>query len=53
VELVKDFAPIAEAKWGVEGLNDIFADKSIHGVVVVVAAQAQVIFCINIFLYVI
>lgn len=40
--LVKDFAPSAEAKWGVEGLNDVLQDKSIHGVAVVVAAQAQV-----------
>lgn len=42
VPLVKDFAPSVEAKWGVEGLNDIFHDKSIHGVAVVVAAQVQV-----------
>eukprot|EP00250_Pteridium_aquilinum_P010345 c19318_g1_i1 orf=141-1241(+) len=40
--LVKDFAPRAEAKWGIEGLNDILQDKSIHGIAVVVAAQAQV-----------
>mgnify|MGYP000494642443 CR=1 FL=1 len=44
---MKDFAPNAEAKWGVDGLNDIFEDKSIHGVAVVVAAQAQVIFYVS------
>ena len=44
---MKDFAPSAEAKWGVDGLNDIFEDKSIHGVAVVVAAQAQVIFYVT------
>ncbi|KAI5071487.1 hypothetical protein GOP47_0013738 [Adiantum capillus-veneris] len=40
--LVKDFAPSIEARWGVEGLQSIFQDKSIQGVAVVVAAQAQV-----------
>lgn len=40
--LVKDFAPSAEAKWGVEDLESIFQDKSIQGVAVVIAAQAQV-----------
>ncbi|MCO5548874.1 hypothetical protein L7F22_002336 [Adiantum nelumboides] len=40
--LVKDFALSVEARWGVEGLQSIFQDKSIQCVVVVVAAQAQV-----------
>jgi len=40
--LVKSYAPNAEAKWGQEGLESIFQDKSIHAVAVVLPAQHQV-----------
>lgn len=42
VEFARDFSPNIECKWGDEGLEDIIQDKSIHGVAVVLAGQAQV-----------
>ncbi|BBN07596.1 hypothetical protein MPTK1_4g04870 [Marchantia polymorpha subsp. ruderalis] len=39
--LCKDFSPDVQAKWGEEGLEEIFADQSIHGVTVVLPAQVQ------------
>uniref|UniRef100_A0A0D6R8F3 Gfo/Idh/MocA-like oxidoreductase N-terminal domain-containing protein n=1 Tax=Araucaria cunninghamii TaxID=56994 RepID=A0A0D6R8F3_ARACU len=40
--LAQDFSPNVDIKWGDEGLNEIIQDKSIHGVAVVLAGQAQV-----------
>lgn len=37
----RSYAPNAEAKWGQEGLESIFQDKSIHAVAVVLPAQHQ------------
>lgn len=45
---VKSYAPNAEAKWGQEGLDSIFQDKSIHAVAVVLPAQYQVSHCCTI-----
>jgi len=42
LELAKPYAPEAEAKWGDEGLEAIWNDKTIHAVAVVLPAQAQV-----------
>ncbi|KAH9558534.1 hypothetical protein CY35_06G013900 [Sphagnum magellanicum] len=41
LELAKPYAPEAEAKWGDEGLEAIWNDKTIHAVAVVLPAQAQ------------
>ncbi|XP_078443336.1 NAD(P)-binding Rossmann-fold superfamily protein isoform X2 [Wolffia australiana] len=41
-ELVRDFAPEVDCKWGDEGLEYIAQDPSIHGVAVVLAGQIQV-----------
>ncbi|XP_057819008.1 dehydrogenase FPY6 isoform X1 [Cryptomeria japonica] len=40
--LALDFSPNIDIKWGEAGLNEIIQDKSIHGVAVVLAGQAQV-----------
>ncbi|KAL2631603.1 hypothetical protein R1flu_016289 [Riccia fluitans] len=39
--LVKEYSPDVQAKWGEEGLEEIFADQSIHGVTLVLPAQVQ------------
>jgi hypothetical protein len=41
LELAKPYAPEAEAKWGDEGLEAIWNDKTIHAVAIVLPAQAQ------------
>lgn len=42
VEFARDISPNIECKWGDAGLEDIIQDKSILGVAVVLAGQAQV-----------
>ncbi|KAG0607402.1 hypothetical protein M758_8G025200, partial [Ceratodon purpureus] len=41
LQLVKSYAPNAEAKWGQEGLDSVLQDKAIHAVAVVLPAQYQ------------
>ncbi|KAH9303076.1 hypothetical protein KI387_014659, partial [Taxus chinensis] len=40
--LALDFSPNIDVKWGESGLDEIIQDKSIHGVAVVLAGQAQI-----------
>ena len=42
VEIAEKYFPGVECKWGDKGLNEIIEDKSILGVAVVLAGQAQV-----------
>ncbi|PON69736.1 Glucose-fructose oxidoreductase, bacterial [Parasponia andersonii] len=47
VEIAQKFFPGVECKWGDNGLDEIIEDKSILGVAVVLAGQAQVDFSLR------
>lgn len=47
VEIAQKYFPGVECKWGDEGLDQIIEDKSILGVAVVLAGQAQVDFSLR------